>query len=226
MNIAIIPARAGSKRIKYKNIVNIGGKPLISWTIKNAILSNVFDRIFVSTDSKLIASIALQEGAEVPFLRDSRLADDITGTKKVIEEMINKLSLSQNDNVCCLYPTAVLLRPEILHNSFNLFNENNEHQVLSISAFHHPIERALKLNSDGLVDFKYPGYITSRTQDFEKKYFDAGQFYWAQAKNWLKEDNSIIRRGFVLNKNDFIDIDDQEDLDLARLLMNLMYKPN
>jgi pseudaminic acid cytidylyltransferase len=226
MNIAIIPARTGSKRIKLKNIANIGNKPLISWTINNAILSNVFDRIFVSTDSKLIADIAIQEGAEVPFLRDPSLADDQTGTKNVIAEMIKKLSLSQNDYVCCLYPTAVLLRPEILYDSFNFFDKNNDHQVISVSAFNHPIERSLRLNSEGIVEFESKEYITTRTQDLVKKYFDAGQFYWAKAKNWLIENDSIVRKGYVLNKNDFIDIDDQLDLDLARILIEHIHRQN
>ena len=94
--IAIIPARIGSKRIKQKNILPIGGKPMISWVIHNALMSEVFEKIFVSTDSPKIASIAEESGAEVPFLRDKNLSSDFICTAEVIKDMISKIKINEN----------------------------------------------------------------------------------------------------------------------------------
>ena len=108
MNIAIIPARIGSKRIKQKNIKIFKGKPLIYYSIKAAKKAKIFDKILVSTDSKKIKNIVLKYGAEVPFLRPKNLSDDYTSTKKVINHSIkwcqkNKIEAKY---ICCIYPTA------------------------------------------------------------------------------------------------------------------------
>ena len=91
MNIAIIPARGGSKRIPKKNIRLFRGKPMIAWSIDTAIKSNCFDKVLVSTDSQEIASLAIEFGAYVPFLRPSNLSDDYSTTKEVIVHCINWL---------------------------------------------------------------------------------------------------------------------------------------
>ncbi|WP_442886718.1 cytidylyltransferase domain-containing protein, partial [Arsukibacterium sp.] len=80
MNIAIIPARGGSKRIPRKNIKDFCGQPMLAYPIRAALESGVVDKVVVSTDDHEIADIARQHGAEVPFMRDSQLADDHTGT--------------------------------------------------------------------------------------------------------------------------------------------------
>ena len=83
MNIAVIPARGGSKRIANKNIRPFCGKPMIAWSIGAALTSGLFDRVIVSTDSEEIAQIALSYGAEVPFIRPTELSTDYCGTKSV-----------------------------------------------------------------------------------------------------------------------------------------------
>ena len=85
-NIAVIPARGGSKRIPRKNIKMFHGQPLISYSIEAAIKSNCFDRVIVSTDDEEIAEVALSFGAEVPFLRSKELSNDFAGTTPVIQE--------------------------------------------------------------------------------------------------------------------------------------------
>ena len=106
MNVAIIPARGGSKRIPRKNIKVFHGKPLICWPIKAAIESNCFDQIVVSTDDKEIANIAKKAGATVPFIRPAELANDFSGSRDVITHAIKELDIQPNDLVCCLNGNA------------------------------------------------------------------------------------------------------------------------
>jgi len=125
MNIAIIPARIGSKRVKQKNIKIFEGKPLIYYSIKAAKKTKIFDKILVSTDSKKIRDIVLRYGAEVPFLRPKKLSDDYTGTKDVINHSIkwcmkNKIEAKY---VCCIYPTAPFINYKNLIKSYKLIKK-------------------------------------------------------------------------------------------------------
>ena len=107
-NIAIIPARGGSKRIPKKNIKSFLGKPIIVYSIEAAIKSGCFDEIMVSTDDQEIAKIATENGASVPFLRSTNNSDDFAILADVIEEVL--LSYKNKnihfDEICCLLPTA------------------------------------------------------------------------------------------------------------------------
>ena len=128
--IAVIPARGGSKRIPLKNIKEFNGAPLISYSIKAALESKLFDKVVVSTDDEKIASVAKSFGAEVPFLRDKSLADDFTGTFAVVKDAYLKLkdSFSSLDTVCCIYATAPLLKAKHLQEAYNLMQN-----LLSVS---------------------------------------------------------------------------------------------
>ena len=125
MNIAIIPARIGSKRIKQKNIKIFKGKPLIYYSINAAKKSKVFDKILVSTDSEKIGEIARKYGADVPFLRPKNLSDDYTGTKEVINHSINWCIKNKIDPkyICCIYPTAPFLNYKNLIKSFRIIKK-------------------------------------------------------------------------------------------------------
>jgi len=108
MRVAIIPARGGSQRIPRKNIKPFCGKPIIAWPIEVAIASGCFDRIVVSTDDDEIAEVAAAYGAEAPFRRPARLADDRTGTIAVMRHAIECLQsgADQLAHVCCIHATA------------------------------------------------------------------------------------------------------------------------
>ncbi|MEL6486216.1 MAG: pseudaminic acid cytidylyltransferase, partial [Pseudomonadota bacterium] len=111
MNIAIIPARGGSKRIPRKNIRAFCGRPMIAWPIAAAQASNLFDHVLVSTDNPEIADAAREAGADVPFMRPQELSDDYTGTTDVI---VHALHWAQSegwmlDAACCLYATAAFV---------------------------------------------------------------------------------------------------------------------
>ena len=107
MKIAIIPARGGSKRLPGKNIKLLGGKPLIAWTIEAAIKSNIFDHIFVSTDSEEIASVSRDYGAKVPFLRPAELASDTATTNDVVTHLVEWFEKEYNKEVT----TVAILQP-------------------------------------------------------------------------------------------------------------------
>ena len=124
MNIAIIPARGGSKRIPKKNIRDFCGKPIIAHSIELALESNLFEKIIVTTDDSDIANISKNYGAEVPFIRDKNLSDDSTGTDDVIKDAIQKLGDMgcEIDYACCIYPTAPLITAEDLQHGFDIIS--------------------------------------------------------------------------------------------------------
>ena len=115
MNLCVIPARGGSKRIKHKNIKMFNGKPIIAYSIEAALKSKCFSKVIVSTDDNEIAEVAEKFGAYVPFVRPSNLSNDFAGTITVVKHAINWMEKNNNkfDNVCCLYATAPFIRPDI-----------------------------------------------------------------------------------------------------------------
>ena len=180
MNIAIIPARGGSKRIPRKNIKLFHGKPLIAYSIEVAIQSQLFDRIIVSTDDQEIAKIAKQYGAEVPFIRPSELADDHTGTGDVIDHALKQVEDSGQhyDYLCTIYATAPLLQKEYLIEGYNKLKIADAHQAFSVTSMPFPIQRCFKINKNERCEMFQPEHFFTRSQDLEEAYQDAGQFYW------------------------------------------------
>jgi len=148
MNIAIIPARGGSKRIPRKNIKLFAGKPIIAYSILAAKYSGLFERIIVSTDDKEIASIAKEWGAEVPFMRPAELSGDYTGTMEVIQHSINQLESTGNqmEYVCCIYATAPFMTASALCNAYNQLQTTQSDYVFTVTTFPFPVQRALFIN--------------------------------------------------------------------------------
>lgn len=187
MRVAIIPARGGSKRIPRKNIKIFCGKPMIAWSIEMALQSGCFDQVVVSTDDEEIASVARQHGARVPFMRPRELADDYTGTIPVIRHAIEQLEAQRLEvkQACCIYATAPFLRSEDLRSGLRLLEENSCSYAFSVTSYGFPIQRAVRITSDGRVEMFSPEHFNTRSQDLEEAYHDAGQFYWGTATAWL-----------------------------------------
>ena len=120
MNIAIIPARGGSKRIPLKNIKDFNGKPIIAYSIEKAIESGLFDKVVVSTDSEKIAKVAEDFGAEIPFLRPPEISDDFTNINKVISHTLNNIDTDNYNFACCIFATSPLLMIKDLKKSYEL----------------------------------------------------------------------------------------------------------
>jgi len=186
--VAIIPARAGSKRIPNKNIKSFAGQPIISYSIKAAQDTNLFNRIIVSTDSEKIAEVARTCGAEVPFVRPAKLSDDFAGTDEVVLHAIKWLinSGEKINYVCCIYATAPFIRLKDICKGYELLQDNKAASAFTVTSFPYPILRSLKINDSGRIEMFWPEYLDARSQDLSEAYHDAGQFYWADVKKYLQ----------------------------------------
>lgn len=217
----VIPARAGSKRIPNKNIQTVGNKPLISHVIENILASNIFDKVFVSTDSEEIAGIATSSGAVVPELRSKELSDDFTPTRQVIADFILRHEELQGENVviCCIYPFAMLVPPVTIRAAAKLVTKLGvtDEYIVSVKRYPHPIQKALLKNSNGRLTAINPVDLEKRTQDLAIHFHDAGQFYFAFSNTWIL-DKPILSNslGYELGKLDGVDIDEVTDLEELR----------
>lgn len=215
--VAVIPARGGSKRLPEKNTRSFLGKPAISYAIAVARRSGLFDRIVVSTDCPKIANVAASFGAEVPFLRPAELADDHCGTFPVFQYALDTLESFIGRRIvyaCCLYPTAVLLTEGHLIEAFHRLAQSTHHSYcFSVCQYHHPIQRALRIDELGQLTPVTPDHSKSRTQDLEAHYFDAGQFYWAK-RAAVKAGIPMFSSAslpYVLRWSEFVDVDSADD---------------
>ena len=227
MNIAIIPARARSKRIKNKNIKSFLGKPIISYAIKYAKESKLFDKIIVSSDSKKILRIAKKFGAEVPFVRPKNIAKDSSLTIDVIKHSIKWLQKKgyKPKFICCIYPASPLMIPNDLKRSYKVVKKKNSNFVIAATRYSYPIQKSffLKKNKIRLLHSSKRSAPTQNLKDF---FHDAGQFYWASKEIWLKK-KSILSNdsyAFKLPRLRVQDIDNINDWKIAEKLFRLKYK--
>lgn len=219
--IAIIPARGGSKRIHKKNIKLFHNKPLISYSIQTAINSKLFNRVLVSTDDEEIAKVAQEYGAEVPFLRSKELSDDFTTTRQVIDDCINILKKNNQfyDYVCTIYPTAPFLQKKFLIRGYEELKNSDAVFSFAATSMPFPIQRAFKINKNGRCLMFHPEFYTSRSQDLEEAYQDAGQFYWEKlhkTSNKIMFDTDSIP--IILPRYFVQDIDTLEDFKRAEYM--------
>lgn len=219
MNVCLIPARSGSKRIKNKNILKINNKPIINWTIQTARNSNIFERICVSTDSLKISNIVKKMGAKVPFLRPKKYATDKSTDEDVINHFLKyaKKEKIQLHSICYFYPTSILITEKILIKSFKKFKKSKANYLLSICSYSAPLDIALKLKGESLVEFLNSKDSKKRTQDMKKYYHDAGQFYWFKVKDYKIIKNKQFNY-FYLDKKMSVDVDTKEDLEMLKIL--------
>ena len=211
-NLAIIPARGGSKRIPKKNIKDFLGKPIIAYSIEAAINSELFDEIMVSTDDDEIAEVAIKFGAKVPFFRSNKNSDDYSTTMDVIKEVISEYKIKNNadfENGCCIYPTAPLLKVDHLKNGYIKLISSYFSTVFSAVEFSYPIWRGLSINEDNSAKMIWPQHLNDRSQDLQKVYHDAGQWYWFKTKD--------LSESFFSGKSAIIKLDETEVQDIDTL---------
>lgn len=224
-NICIIPARGGSKRIPRKNIKRFLGKPIIAYSIEAAINSGLFDEVMVSTDDIEIAEIAKKYGAKVPFLRSNKTSDDYATTFDVIEEVLIKYQDTSKKftMVCCLYACAPFVTSQRLSESLTVLETNGFDSVFPVMSFGFPIQRSLKLEGNK-INFFYPEFSLSRSQDLEKSYHDAGQFYWMKVDKFLQHKKILTNNtgSIIISEMEGQDIDNEVDWKLAELKYELL----
>lgn len=228
MNLCVIPARGGSKRIPRKNIKEFCGKPMIAWSIEAAKASDCFDRIIISTDDEEIAEVAKSYGAEVPFMRPPELSDDHTGTIPVIGHAVDWVSRNACvvDFACCLYATAPFVHAEDLQNGFALMQQGGADYAFSVTSYASPIQRAIRVTNDQRIEMFNPDLFNTRSQDLEEAFHDAGQFYWGRASAWLtgKPLFSNDAAPLLLPRHRVQDIDTADDWDRAELMFEILNK--
>lgn len=218
MNIAIIPARGGSKRIPKKNVKLFSGKPIIAYSILAAKESGLFDTVMVSTDSKEIAEIAISYGADIPFLRSDQSASDSSILRDVLDEVLgryNKLNM-QFDNVCCILPTAPLLETRDLAESYKILCNSSYNSVVPVVRYSYTIFRSLKIE-DGLLKMIWPENYTKRSQDLIDAYHDAGMFYWYKDAFFAERNNGFGSKTapYIIDEDKAQDIDTDQDWEIA-----------
>ncbi|MGR7920565.1 pseudaminic acid cytidylyltransferase [Zobellella denitrificans] len=226
MRVAVIPARGGSKRIPRKNIKAFCGKPMIAWSIDAALQSGCFDRVMVSTDDAEIAEIARQYGAAVPFMRPAALSDDYTGTIPVIHHAIEWMREHGDEptEVCCVYATAPFVTVADIQQGLRTLLTEQADYAFSVTSYAFPIQRALRLTADGRLEMFNPEHFTTRSQDLEEAWHDAGQFYWGRAEAW--QQGKVIfgphSVPVILPRHRVQDIDTMEDWQRAEWLFKAM----
>ena len=219
-NLAIIPARGGSKRIPRKNIKDFLGKPIIAYSIEVALKSKLFEEVIVSTDDEEIASIAIQYGAKVPFMRSKKCSDDFATTMDVMNEVYEDKFNKNFDYICCIYATAPFIKVEHLKEGYNQIVINNFDSVYPIVQFNYPVWRGVKINEEGYTEMVWPEYLNSRSQDLVKIYHDAGQWYWYNSKK--VKDSLFTKNTSSIILSEVQDIDTMSDWNLAEIKYELL----
>lgn len=223
--LAIITARGGSKRIPRKNIKEFCGKPIIAYSIEAALQSGVFDEVMVSTDDEEIAEIAMKYGAKVPFFRSEATANDFATTNDVIWEVLEEYEKRGEvfDAFCCMYPTAPFLKAERLTAAMDLLMSSDADKVFPVVEFSFPPLRGLLIEDD-VLKFKHPEYMYTRSQDLEKLYHDAGQFYCFKTADYRATRSFWTGniKPIVLSELEVQDIDTQTDWEIAEMKWKIL----
>jgi len=225
-NVAIIPARIGSKRIKKKNIKMFYGKPMLQWTYEIVKKSKIFDKIVLTSDSDQILNIGKKIGFDILIKRPKKLSNDYVGTVPVIKHAINSLIKQSivSNKVCCVYPCNPFILKKDLKKATYLVKKSINNFIFPITNYSHPIERSLYFNrSNNKLTYVNKKFINIRTQDFKKKFYDAGQFYFASSKTWLNMKKSIYV-GIPVPNWRVADIDTPEDWKRAEILFKTLKK--
>lgn len=225
-NVAIIPARGGSKRIPRKNIKLFLGKPIIAYSIETAINSGIFDYVMVSTDDAEIADIAKSYGAQVPFFRSHQTSNDFSTTADVIVEVLNELKKTghEYENACCIYPTAPLLSEKSLVDAYTLLLTKKYNTVFPVCQFSYPVQRAVHIDESKVLMI-WPENLNVRSQDLQKVYHDAGQFYWIKTSVFLENQKMFSENSgaVILNEIQVQDIDNETDWKMAELKHTVLF---
>jgi len=223
--IAIITARGGSKRIPRKNIKDFCGKPIIEYSIKAALESGVFDEVMVSTDDEEIAEISMKAGAVVPFFRSSNTSDDYSTTADVLMEVLKEyIKMGKTfDYAACIYPTAPFVTAQKLRDGIRILKEKDGIMLMPVVRFHFPPQRSLIIN-DGKVEYKWPQYRTTRSQDLEEMYYECGQYYFYNVDKYLEKKGQISEGiiPIIVSEMEAQDIDNEEDWRIAEFKYTIM----
>ena len=225
-NIAIIPARSGSKGLKDKNIKLLNGKPLMAYTIEAALKSAQFDEVMVSTDSEKYAEIAKSFGAKVPFLRSAETSTDKASSWDTVAEVLGRYAENGQtfDTLCLLQPTSPFRTAEDIKKAYKLYNLKANFAVISVcEAEHSPLWCGHLPESGEFLNFI--------NQDAMKQRQAGGKFYRLNGAIYIvncekfKTDRYFYQSGsfaYIMPQERSIDIDTALDFKMAEFLMNTL----
>jgi len=219
--LGIIPARSGSKRLPHKNILEMAGKPLISWTIEAALSAKKLSSVIVSTDDEGIAAVAREYGAEVPFLRPSHLGGDEVTTYDVVEDLLQKVD--EPKNIVLLQPTSPLRTADDIDQAISLYEKKSATAVIGVCEVDHPVEWSNFLPKDNNMDnFIHSDIKNKRHQDLPARYRINGAVYIIDTESFLSDKSFIPEKGtyaYRMNRENSVDIDEKLDFLLAELIL-------
>lgn len=199
---------------------------MMSYSIEAALKSACFDRVIVSTDDQEIAAVAKEYGAEVPFVRPDELAGDHAETLPVIKQAIEWLEEhgGQPSDVCCLYATAPFVQADAIEQAYKQLQTTLADYCFSVTSYAFPIQRAIKITQQQRIEMFCPEQLNTRSQDLEKAYHDAGQFYWGKAEAFkqLKPLFSENASPFLLPRYLVQDVDTQQDWIRAEMMCQVL----
>lgn len=224
-NIAIIPARSGSKGLKDKNIKELNGKPLLAYSIEAALTSGKFDVVHVSTDSEEYAQIARDYGADVPFLRSEKASSDTASSWDAVREVLDNYKNIGKEFDCfmLLQPTSPLRKSEDIVNAFSLKDEKNAMTILSVCEVDHsPLQCNTLPESLSMDGFERDEVKNMRRQDLPVYYRLNGAIYLSEVQHFI-DTNDIYEKNvyaLIMDKKSSVDIDDAYDFMLAEAAIN------
>ncbi len=227
--LALITARGGSKRLPGKNIRQLGGQPLIVWSID--VVKNVPEicDILVSTDDPAIAAVSSEAGAYVPWLRPAELATDTASSVDVALHALDWYEVEKGavDGILLLQPTSPFRTLATVQRGIDLFGEHDHQPVVSVSQTHaHPMW-TLKMEGDNLVPFMQEHGLETRSQDLPLAYVVKGSFYLI-APAELRACRSFVGSKtiplIIESPQETVDIDTEWDFKMAEFIAANLYE--
>ena len=221
--ISIIPARGGSKGLPKKNILPLGNKPLIAWSIEASLKSKFINKTVVSSDSDEILEIANSYGADT-IKRPDELAKDTTPSEPVIEHVLKNIeNLEDYDYIVLLQPTSPFRNEIDIDSSFQLLIEKKATALISVKEIDNKILKAFKNNSNGYLEgISNNIYPFMRRQDLPKVFMPNGAIYIVKISEFLENKKLFTSKtiSYLMNEENSLDIDTQEDLDRCNNILN------
>lgn len=218
--IALILARGGSKGLPKKNIKLLNGKPLIAYTIEAALQSKYITRVIISTDCPEIAEVAVEYGAELPFMRPDSLASDETTSKDVILYTLDRLAQEEKldtSNFVLLQPTSPLRTSGDIDAAIDMYKNKKADSVISYCQESHPVRWHKYIDAEGRVEALFDD-VGTRRQEERVTYFPNGAIY-VQNVDYLKTGMGYAF-AYIMPRDRSVDIDTQDDFDYCEYLMN------
>ena len=215
-SIAIIPAKGRSRRLPGKNIRDFYGHPIISYPIRAALESGLFDTVMVSTDDPEIAEISRNYGAEVPFFRSAETCSDAALLYEVDQEVLREYEKQGQtyDWLCSILATAVFVTPELLRNCKQLLDASPQAQGLSpVVRYSDPIQRALQIDDSGRLSMVWPENMHAMSNDLPPRFHDAGLLCWMKVAELFRQNklNAEYALGLEVPESEAVDLDTEED---------------